>query len=314
MSTGWKNILLVTGALIFWWMFTELCLRWLAGDHLTIPNQSLSNAAFQYDVELGWKGVPDVTGQYAGTRTITFLTNELGFRDRTLPDNSKPNLLFVGDSFTWGFDVEQEERFTNLLAEELQGWNVVNSGVNGYGTDQTFLSLKRNMDQLNPKAVVLLYFSENDRVDNSTNTRHGGYYKPYMMLRDSTLITEGIPVPKGQAFVYSTYPWLRFSYLARMGVNAWSANTLPPKIGIEDPTNPIFQEMNRYLSKYSIPFFVAYQGVDSTLINMLDSEDIPHLNVTNTHRYEALGGHWTPEGHKQVAEYLSTFLKTHNID
>ncbi len=86
----------------------------------------------------------------------------------------------------WGFDVNHEERFTELLEPQFPNWNIRNIGVSGFGTDQELLLLKRIGPRIQPRHVFLM-FSWNDREDNTSNLNFGNYYKPYFMLEGGAL-------------------------------------------------------------------------------------------------------------------------------
>jgi len=73
------------------------------------------------------------------------------------------SILFLGDSFTYGYDAEADERFSDLLQEALPQYGMVNAGVSGYGTDQQFLLMNRLWKEIHPKYVVLTFCVDNDR-------------------------------------------------------------------------------------------------------------------------------------------------------
>ena len=101
---------------------------------------------FRHDAELGWAPVPNASATFTGTRTVTVRNNSLGLRNLEPGRAHKPTVIFVGDSFVWGYDVEANERFTELLRTELPAARIVNAGVPGYGTDQEYLLLARIWD------------------------------------------------------------------------------------------------------------------------------------------------------------------------
>ena len=75
--------------------------------------------------------------------SVAYLTNGKGLRDREY-DYQKPagvtRVLAFGDSFTFGTGVAQDERFTEVAEQSLDGVEVINMGVPGYGLDQILLS------------------------------------------------------------------------------------------------------------------------------------------------------------------------------
>src|SRR5205823_3896421 len=133
-------------------------------------------ATFRFDPDLGWLPIAGATSRFAGSRVVTVQHNSLGLRDIEPQTGSRPTLLFLGDSFVWGYDVEAEERFTDILRRDLPGYRIVNAGVPGYGTDQAFLLLERLWGRIAPDVVVLMFCADNDRDDNSSNFRYEGYY------------------------------------------------------------------------------------------------------------------------------------------
>lgn len=105
-------------------------------------------------------------------------TNSLGFRDEE-PPAAQPgvlNVVFAGDSFTFGHGVQVADRFDSLLEKHLReaGRPVrgINVGVNAWGTLQATRYLQANLGLLSPDVVVLT-FCENDPHDDSYFLEHG---------------------------------------------------------------------------------------------------------------------------------------------
>lgn len=61
-------------------------------------------------------------------------------------------MLFVGDSFTWGAGIENEDSYAALVAQRLQ-LKSANLAEASYGTTQTLQMLRRNLD-LRPRTVI----------------------------------------------------------------------------------------------------------------------------------------------------------------
>src|SRR4051794_28763536 len=111
---------------------------------------------YNYDAELGWFPVPNSDVTFTGIRTIRVRHNSLGLRDIEHDATAKPTIAFVGDSFVWGYDAEQDERFTEVLRAKMPEHRIVNAGVTAYGTDQEYLALRRLWDRIKPDVVVLM--------------------------------------------------------------------------------------------------------------------------------------------------------------
>lgn len=116
---------------------------------------------------------------FSGTDFIMDVqTNSLGFRDEE-PPPPKPgvlNVVYAGDSFTFGHGVALEQRFDFLVKERLQavGRSIrsINVGVNAWGTLQATRYVQANLGSLHPDIVVLT-FCENDPHDDSYFLEHG---------------------------------------------------------------------------------------------------------------------------------------------
>jgi len=114
-------------------------------------------------------------------------------------------MIFLGDSFVWGYDAEQQERFTEKLRANIPGWSIYNLGVSGYGTDQEYLLLRQQYDFYRPQIVFLIFCKDNDDEDNSRNERYGLYYKPYFTVDGAWLKLRGVPVPRSEAYFFSLH-------------------------------------------------------------------------------------------------------------
>src|ERR1700744_3252663 len=171
----------------------ELLLR-IADFRELRQDMSERSLAYGYDAELGWAPIPTSISTVTPARTIHATHNSLGFRDIEFSSDGRPVMLFIGDSFVWGVDAEAHERFTDLLRSKLTQFTIVNAGVSGYGTDQEYLWLKRIWPNIRPAVVVLLFCTDNDRKDNSTDIRYQRYRKPYFETRpDGSLALRGQP-------------------------------------------------------------------------------------------------------------------------
>ncbi|MDA1091749.1 MAG: hypothetical protein O3A25_00555 [Acidobacteria bacterium] len=128
----------------------------------------------QYHPILGWSGYPNLVDTNDGIR---IQTNSRGFRDREPmeePDPGQLRVLFLGDSFTWGDEVRQEERFSSLLesscgvhCDRLPPIRAINMGIIGYGTAQSFLQYLLTGDDHRYDVVILGLFAGNDLSDNA---------------------------------------------------------------------------------------------------------------------------------------------------
>ncbi len=100
-------------------------------------------------------------------------TNNLGFHDRERQAaNDNYRILFLGDSFVEGRQVETEKLFTSLLEKKLTGdgqrIEAVNAGVPGTGTPAQYVMWKEFLDpRIKIDHLVLCFFVGNDLIDNN---------------------------------------------------------------------------------------------------------------------------------------------------
>ena len=105
---------------------------------------------------------------FLNTFEMKFNTNQNGYRGLEEVDNSKEQIICIGDSVAMGFGVNDEETFCNKLnhfknstGKEFQ---VLNLSVDAYGPSAIYLKLKKNLPNLNAK--ILYYFPSNgDNID-----------------------------------------------------------------------------------------------------------------------------------------------------
>jgi len=301
--------LLVLGAIIVAILFAaELLLRVI---DFSAPSRFELGEAFQFDPELGWVPVPNAAAQQtSGNRTISVRHNSLGLRERELSDIAPDRFLFLGDSFTYGYDAEANERFSDLLQKALPRYGIVNAGVSGYGTDQQFLLMKRLWNEINPKYVVLTFCVDNDRDDNTSSYRYRNYHKPYFVRTgDGEWQVRGYPLPRPSRDDISDSAWLGRFALVRFAVDA-SRALRNREIIVPDPTEDVIGMMRRTVEARGARLVVGLQRHEPRLETYLQAQKIPYTTFEDAPGYPVAGWHWTPEGNAIVAKkYLALFTE-----
>jgi lysophospholipase L1-like esterase len=277
-----------------------------------VSERSLS---YRYDAELGWAPAPNSSSVVTGARTIHAQHNSLGLRDIEFTLDAQPTMLFLGDSFVWGLDAEADERFTDLLRPRVPGYKILAAGVSGYGTDQEYLLLKRLWAKVQPAVVVLIFCTQNDRLDNSTNIRYEGYQKPYFATApDGSLVLQGQPVPKSR-LQYLKEDWLVHNlWLARLVAVSY-LKIRHPLLYVPDPTERLVSKIRDFVEANGAKFLVGLQYRDPELMRHLQANRIPFVTFDGAAFYPgaSFGTHWTPDGHKLVAERVLGLLSENKI-
>src|SRR5262245_51142042 len=157
----------------------------------------------RYHPLLGWDKPP---GGDVWLRRPEFEThvviNSHGLRG---PDRDYPKppgvrrVLLLGDSFTEGYHVPEEQTVRALLEGELNRgscgrWEVINGGTSAYSTDQEYLFFQLEGHRYQPDLVVLLFFF-NDLYYNGAAETVRGEAKPYFDVEGDRLVLRNSPVP-----------------------------------------------------------------------------------------------------------------------
>ena len=276
-----------------------------------VSERSLS---YQYNSELGWVPIPNSSSVVTNARTIHAKHNSLGLRDDEFSLDTKPTILFLGDSFVWGLDAEANERFTDLLKPKIPDYKILAAGVSGYGTDQEYLLLKRLWPKVKPAVVVLIFCTQNDRLDNSTNIRYEGYLKPYFeTAADGSLVARGQPVPISR-LQYIKESWLvRNLWLARLVTSAY-VRLKHPLLFVPDPTEQLVGKIREFVEANGAKFLVGIQYRDRPhSLSAVEPHSVCLAQQCRVLCGSAVGSHWTPEGQQFVASRILDLLSENDI-
>lgn len=135
------------------------------------------------DEVLGWRHASNASKVFVnedGTRARV-VQGRHGHRGSQHDDQKPPGkqrVLFLGDSFTEGSQVNEDELFTFVIEQSNHQFEIINAGVGGYGTVQEYLYLMNGGLQLHPDIVVLMVY-ENDLADNCLSYSPSMGPRPY---------------------------------------------------------------------------------------------------------------------------------------
>ncbi|MFH0878749.1 MAG: SGNH/GDSL hydrolase family protein [Lentisphaerota bacterium] len=287
---------------------------------------------FVFDELLGWKGKPLVAGLHSSGAVISH--NEYGFRDTPWNlDTAKRRVLMLGDSNLWGYGVEDNEYPAALLNRTTPDIRWFNAGMNGYGTDQEYLTFKWLKPLVKPDWTVLA-FCDNDRGDN-TSKRVRGYDKPFFQVQGDNLILKNSPVPKPQDDSNRQNPFSirafqkthsRFVFQLAHLFEQWQGRDRVSRVQKSaqeseelsgDPTHLLIRQLFREADEHLL---VVAINNDPALAEFCASQKIPFLDLSKTpasqpgpHVYPSgppKHSHWTPEGTRIAAEEIAQAILT----
>lgn len=161
----------------------------------------LDPGLIRHDPLLGWSLNPRSQGQHSHfDYQATYHIDDTGFRacrwNSTSERTGKLQAL-VGDSFTFGLGVSDDQTFTSLLNQQRSPNRAfINCGIPGFSTDQEILMIDRDVLKLKPDHVWIVVCLVNDLVDNlHPYPMQVNRQKPHFELVGDQLTLRNTPVP-----------------------------------------------------------------------------------------------------------------------
>ncbi len=271
------NLALVLGGIIVALLIAEAALR--------IANHWFPYF-FRFDPETGWSLRPGVSGYYNREGHAWVSINRDGWRgpDRSLakPPNTF-RVAMLGDSYTEAIQVPYEATFSAVAERRLAGCpalkgkriEVMDFGVDGYGTAQELVTLRARALAYSPDAVVLAIFLGND-IRNNSVALEGDQCRPFFALEAGKLVPIG-PLLDSPSF--RLWCMARFNYrsagLTDLLSEGWAILREGPRR--PSPESPIERAINYNI--YKPPADQAWRdawAVTDALIAEIGSEAAAH--------------------------------------
>ena len=328
-------------------LLSEIALRLMGWTPLYVSPER--DRFWKYDSLLGWAHQPGQEGIFETPQVRTLVRiNQKGLRDHE-HSYARPNdtrrILVIGDSFAWGYGVEESERYSQLLETSL-GVEVINAGVSGYSTDQELLWFRSEGIKYETD-LVILGFTGNDIGHNQQQLVNTIYYKPRFEKKEGHLIPTGYPVPRTSPQGRATYFLSQRSALAYLivqrffdvlsfytnsGVN--SDNETSSVSGLRSAPEPfgltiaLLDEMRNIAESKEAKFMIVatdrwwnspsgetYKDFIDTLRTegflVLDVESMPGFNPGEMLIPD--DGHWSKAGHEFVAERIRDLIESNQL-
>lgn len=318
------NFALVIASLLVLFSFAELAARVFVT--FSRPNIIL------LDAHLGWTQRANATRSYVEEGHLARVqTNELGLRSK--PYSGKTTLtriMVLGDSFTAGLEVSNDELFTSLLDELRPDLEVVNAGVAGYGTVQQLLLAKKLLPIVEPHQCLLMAF-ENDLVDNITPHHSGIGPRPYVNAQGEIMELDWdffdpflLPIPAARwlhrhsvaAYLFRNRVWIT------LAAGRLQEMTHETHAAFSDEMRwRLLTDLVRSLNAHCPVTIAAIpnkehvssdNGAFSERMKKIAAEEdfrfVELQSVLGTDDYYTLDIHWNKSGHSVVAEQLARRL------
>lgn len=156
-----------------------------------------------FDSALGWVNKPRANVSIeSGKRNINVNINADGFRSTRRYEKKKDanvtRILTLGDSFTFGSEVDDSECWSSILECKDSNFEVLNAGVPGFGLDQSLLYFKRLNEDWNPDVVIVSYMT-------MLWLRHLNTFQPFRSKRSIPLSKPRFLVENGKLNLLDNY-------------------------------------------------------------------------------------------------------------
>ncbi len=157
-----KNIFILSFSLGSSLLFIELFLT-KVGYPYQECKQTFQSAEYylgNFDPQTGWSYKSNIS-YYEEAGDYEYHFDENGIRTRT-PNYDvnfeKPRIVFVGDSVTFGEELNYNDTFPSQINHLLEDkFEIINLGVQGYGTDQALLRLEKYIEDFSPEYVIYTF-------------------------------------------------------------------------------------------------------------------------------------------------------------
>ena len=265
-----------------------------------------------------------VTLNGAYTFKATNLSNTLRITHplATYPSTDvKKEIWIFGDSVTYGWSVNDEETFPWLLQQKFPDYEVVNFGVQGYGTLHSLIQLREALQNVKkPKLVILSYAAWDDVRNTFIRSRRkmlsiasylGPVNQPYARLNDDGKLNIFM-----DAETFREFPLMRYSAFIHALEESYDGYE-ERHAHSHEVTKAIVKEISALCRANGIEMVVAGLTADSITADMLlycQREGIRTANIwvdlsikeNNSLPYDT---HPSALAHKQYAEKLESFLR-----
>jgi hypothetical protein len=237
-SSGWSaaRVALLLTSFVLTFAMLECGVRAVRGELFSTEHQIVDrrsrwkSSLYTHDRALGWVPRPGAAmrgvdldwkkreAKIPGTHrdaTVTILAS--GARSNGTADDAwrsklptKPLILVVGDSFTFGDQVSDAQTWPAALEREL-GVRVINGGVPAFGIDQAVLRAEILSQAVSPDVIVLSFITGDIR--RAVIASRGRADKPFFRVSKDSLTLHNTPVPTPEESLGGLRGVLGYSHL-----------------------------------------------------------------------------------------------------
>jgi hypothetical protein len=279
-----------------------------------------------WDPHIGWKlpveaVLDEVTEDYA----VSYRSDSSGFRDHRQEADAAPThpIVFLGDSFTFGTGVTDDQTFVRLVEGELEGTRCHNLGVGGFGIDQMWMTLRHYGLPLDPELVILAFIRNDlDRSLSAYRLGHGVWMaKPTFRLEGGQLVPLTVDNRPSAVRRFLEQRSRLWNLVRKTGRTISNRYAVGPRWRIN---RAIFEAIRDDCRAYGIPLVVVHLPVNTRppvpgFRREFDRMEVPFLDLTPLlpddadRLYYPKDRHFNPAGHRFTATAIARFLETENL-
>jgi hypothetical protein len=207
---GGRIVRLAAGAVFAWVLLEGSCGIVYFVARVWSAARATGERHTRFDPELGWVSIPNLNLPDHFGRGVCLRTNAQGFRnDHDFPaweTSGRRRVVCSGDSFTFGYGVDNDHTWCRLLETLEPSLETVNMGQGGYGVDQSYLWYRR--DGVKLRHSVHLFAMIGLDFGRMASGSYLGAPKPQLVLRGGRLEVARAPLPRPSTLAIA---WARYA-------------------------------------------------------------------------------------------------------
>jgi hypothetical protein len=277
------------------------------------PLIQFEDACARYDSTLFYTLKPGKASFSSYEFENQYLINSAGFRDIET-DLHHPEVLFLGDSFTMGWGIDQEKTFAQVFENQTK-LKTLNSGISSYGTAREYFNFKK----VSPDSLKLIVIQFHD-----TDLEENNYWIKNKKLGDKTFVEfESQIRNNNRVKKYFLFKHLKAALIGFVTPSPkLDPNTKSDGLGTEFEKFPsyskdFFEIVNQIRNSYSGPIIFTYSGSFYTEPKVVQAfekyasdnkiKNVYFVNMggkLSIEDYYFLDDHINAKGHEKIATEL----------
>jgi hypothetical protein len=299
---------------------------------------------FRPDVNITWTVRANASSLHqhiAGDFSVTVHTDEKGFRKGRSMSLGKNSILVLGDSFTFGFGVEDNQTYPYYLSEKLPDYNIINAGLtSGMSFDTEYVYLREHFKEIKPSLVIVQVYPGNDFSDIKSNEWiPENFDVPERVVTSFDVDSDGnlytrraIPLFKAGLFLQRHSYLFNFLWRRRHSLEKFAMRNDLVDATTLQRAEIIVKALSNFSAENNVPIVVVIipitkdeqqrlmlEGTVHKFEEMLQKNNMPYTYLDSLFNYPAEqihfkhDGHYNSFGNEIVADGISEYLRDSSL-